>query len=284
MTTIKRPGLGKGLSALLPEAIDARIADLEIDQIKPNPRQPRQEFSKGELEELSASIREVGLLQPVVVRRAQDGFELLVGERRLRACRLAGITRIPALIREADDRAALEQGLVENLQRADLRPLEEAQAFHSLVEMFELTQEEVARRVSKSRVHITNTLRLLDLPAEIKEYLADGRITAGHARALLGVRDLAQQLILAKRAAQEGLTVRQVEAAARKHQAPGKTSSTPRRGRFPDLEEALSDRFATHVQIEVGRGRGRIVITFGSRDDLERISGMLLVQPSSAPI
>ncbi|HVL80348.1 MAG TPA: ParB/RepB/Spo0J family partition protein [Actinomycetota bacterium] len=279
----RRAGLGRGLGALLPaaEGGDARVIELDIDQVKPNPRQPRQDFVQEDLEELSASIRELGLLQPVVVRPAGGGYELLVGERRLRASKLAGVRRIPAIVREADDREALEQALVENLQRADLHPLEEAQAYRNLVDLFELTQEEVARRVGKGRVHVTNTLRLLDLPDTIRMFVSQGALTAGHARALLQIKDETLQEAVARRAVEEGLTVRQVEAIARKSQegegkGPGRGRSGQRRAKFPDLEDALSDRFSTEVQIEVGRGRGRVVITFGSRDDLERIARMLL--------
>lgn len=282
----RRAGLGKGLGALLPTstpaASDTRIIEIDIDEIRPNPRQPRTEFAQEELEELSASIRELGLLQPVVVRTTSDGgYELLMGERRLRASKLAGVKRLPALVREADDREALEQALVENLQRADLNGLEEAHAYRNLVDLFELTQEEVARRVGKSRVHITNTLRLLELPASVRTMLSEGLLTPGHARALMGFRDVALIEVAARKAVEEQMTVRQVEALARKSgtQTPEKQGVAPRAGRkgkFPDLEEALSDRFSTEVQIEVGRGRGRVVISFGSRDDLERISQMLL--------
>lgn len=283
----RRAGLGKGLGALLPTstpaASDTRIIEIDIDQIRPNPRQPRTEFAQEELEELSASIRELGLLQPVVVRTTADGgYELLMGERRLRASKLAGVKRLPALVREADDREALEQALVENLQRADLNGLEEAHAYRNLVDLFELTQEEVARRVGKSRVHITNTLRLLELPAVVRTMLSEGLLTPGHARALMAIKDSGLIEAAARKAIDEQMTVRQVEAFVRKASSESPATSgtnaprTGRKGKFPDLEEALSDRFSTEVQIEVGRGRGRVVISFGSRDDLERISQMLL--------
>lgn len=275
--TTKRAGLGRGLGALLPGAAEAKVLDLPVSEVKPNPHQPRRDFSEDELQELAASIREVGLLQPVVVRSTDDGFELLVGERRLRAARLAGLDRIPAIVREAEDAEALEQALVENLQRADLRALEEAIAFQNLIEIFELTQEEVARKVGKSRAHIANTLRLMDLPESVKAYLDSGALSAGHARAVLSIKDPALREVAARRAVEEGLTVRQVEAMARKETGSRpKQQARARRSHFPDLEESLSDHLGTEVAIEIGRGKGRIVIMFGSRDDLNRLAQSIL--------
>ncbi|MGH2760768.1 MAG: ParB/RepB/Spo0J family partition protein [Actinomycetota bacterium] len=280
----RKAGLGRGLGALLPgaepavaEQPGAGLIDIAVEEIHPNPRQPRTTFRQEDLEELAASIREQGVLQPVVVRpRAQGGYELLVGERRLRASKLAGARRVPAIIRQVDDRQALEQALVENVQRADLAPLEEAQAYRNLVDLFELTQEEAARRVGKSRVHVTNTLRLLELPEEIKLLMAEGALQAGHARALLGIKDITRQIAAAKKAADRGLTVRQIEELARTEEAGPQPEREPRRRRHPDLEEALTDHLATEVRIDSGRGRGRITITFGSRDDLHRIVELLL--------
>ena len=279
----RKAGLGRGLGALLPGAETAPeqqgvgLTEIPVEEIHPNPRQPRTTFRQDELEELSASIREQGVLQPVVVRpRTQGGYELLVGERRLRASKLAGARRVPAIIRHVDDRQALEQALVENVQRADLGPLEEAQAYRNLVDLFELTQEEAARRVGKSRVHITNTLRLLDLPEEVKLLMAEGVLQAGHARALLAIKDPTRQIATAKRAAERGLTVRQIEELARADDAAPQPEAQPRRRRHPDLEESLTDHLGTEVRIDSGRGRGRITITFGSRDDLHRIVELLL--------
>jgi ParB family chromosome partitioning protein len=281
----RKAGLGRGLSALLPQAETAVVepgqatglTEIAVEDIHPNPRQPRTIFRREELEELADSIREQGVLQPVVVRpREQGGYELLVGERRLRASKLAGAHRVPAIIRQVDDRQALEQALVENVQRADLGPLEEAQAYRNLVDLFELTQEEAARRVGKSRVHITNTLRLLDLPEEIKILIAEGTLQAGHARALLAIKDSARQIAAARRAVERGLTVRQIEELARTEQPAAQAEREPRRRRHPDLEESLTDHLGTDVRIEAGRGRGRIVISFGSRDDLHRIVELLL--------
>jgi ParB family chromosome partitioning protein len=287
----RRSGLGRGLGALLPSSDEqARVVEqgvpapapsglteIDVEQIHPNPRQPRTVFRTEDIEELAASISEQGVLQPVVVRpRASGGFELLVGERRLRASKLAGATRIPAIVRQVDDRRALEQALVENVQRADLGPLEEAAAYRNLLDLFELTQEEAARRVGKSRVHITNTLRLLDLPPEIRGMIDEGRLQAGHARALLAIKDPEKQIATARRAAERGLTVRQIEELARTEEPKPSTESEPRSRRFPDLEEPLADHLGTDVRIESGRGRGRIVISFGSRDDLHRIVELLL--------
>jgi ParB family chromosome partitioning protein len=280
----RRSGLGRGLGALLPEA-DETIADdvtqglseIDVTQIHPNPRQPRTAFKQEELDELAASIREQGVLQPVVVRpRPQGGYELLVGERRLRASKLAGATKVPAIVRQVDDRQALEQAIVENVQRADLDALEEAAAYRNLIDLFELTQEETARRVGKSRVHVTNSLRLLELPEEIKVFVADGHLQAGHARALLQIRDPDKRLAVARRAVQKGLTVRQIEELARAEPTSASTREREPKRRYPDLEESLADHLGTEVRIETGRGRGRVTISFGSRDDLHRIVELLL--------
>jgi ParB family transcriptional regulator, chromosome partitioning protein len=284
---MKKGGLGKGLSALLPgaeapppgvEEPQVGLTEIAVEEIHPNRHQPRTTFRQELLEELAASIREQGVLQPVVVRpRPQGGFELLVGERRLRASKLAGAAKVPAIIRRVDDRQALEQAVVENVQRADLDALDEALGYRNLIELFELTQEETARRVGKSRVHVTNTLRLLELPDEIKSHVVAGNLQAGHARALLAIKDRSRQIATAKRAVDRGLTVRQIEELAREQDAPKQAveRDTSKR-RFPDLEESLADHLGTEVKIEAGRGRGKIAITFGSRDDLHRIVELLL--------
>ena len=296
---MSRKGLGRGLGALLPGADAEKAAaavpdpgraptepppsqqgltELDVGDIHPNPRQPRMAFRNDELEELAASIREQGVLQPVVVRpRAAGGYELLVGERRLRASKIAGASKVPAIVRHVDDKQALEQAIVENVQRADLDALEEGLAYRNLIDLFELTQEETARRVGKSRVHVTNTLRLLELPDEVKSLIGDGRLQAGHARALLAIKDTEKQLTVARRAVERGLTVREIEKMARGDVAP-KTDGEreQRRRRFPDLEESLGDHLGTEVRIESGRGRGRIAISFGDRDDLHRIVELLL--------
>lgn len=288
----RKAGLGRGLGALLPSTEEqartielgapppepsSGLIELDVNEIYPNPHQPRTIFRTEDIEELAASIREQGVLQPVVVRpRSGGGYELLVGERRLRASKLAGATRVPAIIRHVDDRRALEQALVENVQRADLGPLEEGAAYRNLIDLFELTQEEVAVRVGKGRVHITNTLRLLDLPTEVRTLIDEGRLQAGHARALLAIKDPEKQIATARRAAERGLTVRQIEELARAEEPQPSGEKESRNKRFPDLEEPLADHLGTGVRIESGRGRGRIVISFGSRDDLHRIVELLL--------
>ncbi len=288
----RKSGLGRGLGALLPSTEEqvraveegapppppSGLTEIPVEQIYPNPRQPRTVFRPEDIEELAASIKEQGVLQPVVVRpRAAGGYELLVGERRLRASKLVGATAVPAIVRHVDDRRALEQALVENVQRADLGPLEEAAAYRNLLDLFELTQEEAARRVGKSRVHVTNMLRLLDLPTEVRTLIDEGRLQAGHARALLAIKDHEKLIATARRAAERGLTVRQIEELARTEEPePSTQQKEAKTRRFPDLEEALGDHLGTEVRIESGRGRGKIAITFGSRDDLHRIVELLL--------
>ena len=210
-------------------------------------------------------------------RARKGGYELLGGERRLRASKLAGATRVPAIIRQVDDRQALEQAVVENVQRADLDPLEEASAYRNLIDLFELTQEDTARRVGKSRVHVTNMLRLLELPEEIKAFVADGRLQAGHARALLAFKDDDKRIAVARRAVDKGLTVRQIEELARTDGAERTTSERePRKRRYPDLEESLADHLGTDVRIEAGRGKRTRRDLVRHRDDLHRIVELLL--------
>ncbi|MCU1397688.1 MAG: parB, partial [Acidimicrobiales bacterium] len=223
-------GLGKGLGSLIPSDLDdlqstpgfapssgddadrARLIELPIDSLSPNPNQPRVHFDEATLEELAASIREIGVLQPVLARDLGNGsYQLVAGERRWRAARRAGLTTIPAVVRKTDDLSSVEQALVENLHRQDLTPLEEAAAFQQLIEDFGLTHDQVSARVGKSRSAVTNTLRLMTLPPSIQHLLADGRLTAGHARALLGSPDRSFQEDLAKRTVSEGLSVRAVE-------------------------------------------------------------------------
>src|SRR5215471_5045130 len=214
-----RPGgLGKGLGALIPTGtveVGASLQEIPISTIRANPQQPRQHFDEETLAALAESIREVGVLQPVLVREHGDGFELIAGERRWRAARRVGLQTIPAIVRSADDAGMLQQSIVENVQREELNPLEEAAAYQQLIEDFELTHDEVASRVGKSRATVTNMLRLLQLPPAIQRYVKDGSLRMGHARALLGTPDRAFQEQLAKRAVAEDLSVREVEDAVR---------------------------------------------------------------------
>jgi ParB family chromosome partitioning protein len=283
----RRSGLGKGLGALIPtgpgeQDDDAQLRELPISQIEPNRFQPRGTFDEELLVSLAASIRAVGVLQPVLVRPSgPDRFELIAGERRWRAARRAGLQTIPALVRHTEDGRSLEHALVENLHRADLNPLEEAAAYQQLIEEFDHTQEEVANRVGKSRSAVANTLRLLHLPPGIQRLVQDGQLSAGHARALLGTPDRTFQEDLAHRAVREGLTVRQVEEEVRRHasgaDAEAPTSRAPatpgvaRPAAILELEELLADLLDTRVQISVGAKRGRLVVEFATLEDLERI-------------
>ena len=209
---MKRGGLGRGLSSLIPGATEERgLLDIPVSAIGRNPRQPRGEFPEETLEALARSIREVGVLQPVVVRRRDGGYELVAGERRLRAAKLAGLATIPAVVREGDDTESLREALIENIHREDLSPLELAAAFQELLEDLGVTQEMVAERLGYSRAHVANTIRLLSLPPDVQRLLAEGRIQAGHARALLGLPDDDARSTLALRAVAESLSVRQVE-------------------------------------------------------------------------
>lgn len=294
----RRSGLGKGLAALIPAetpgSSPAILQDLPVATIEPNPNQPRAHFDEESLADLAASIRELGVLQPVLVRAAEPGrYRLIAGERRWRAARRAGLDTIPAIVRETDELGSIEQALVENLHRQDLTALEEAAAYQQLIEDFELTHDEVATRVGKSRVAVTNTLRLLQLPPTIQHLLADGRLTAGHARALLGTPDRGFQETLARRAVAEHLSVRAVEEAVRGHTAaptrvegapgPSSTSSVPRQPLRPpgllELEELLSDYLDTRVSVTMGTGRGKLVVEFATLEDLERIYRLVTEAP-----
>jgi len=294
---VRRSGLGKGLGALIPtdaggavgEAdLGAYFHEIPISAIEPNPNQPRTHFDEEALTELTASIREVGVLQPILVRPLEgDRYQLIAGERRWRAARRAGLDRIPAIVREGDDVQSVEHALVENLHRQDLSPLEEAAAFQQLIEDFGLTHDDVATRVGKSRTTVTNTLRLLQLPPAIQHLLADGRLTAGHARALLGTPDRAVQDALAKRAVQEQLSVRQVEELVREAvSAPAaERVGVPRPALRPpgllELEELLSDYLHTRVKVSMGTKHGKVVIDFAPLEDLERIYRLVTEAPST---
>lgn len=280
--TEKRSGLGRGLSALIPEGADAdhTLRHVHPDEVRPNPRQPRRTFDETALEELAASIKEVGLLQPIVVREDDDGYVLLAGERRLRASRLAGLGTIPAVVRtaEGEDRQ-LSDALIENIQREQLRPLEEAGAYQELVDEFGWTHDQVATRVGKSRTTITNSLRLLTLPAVVQGMVDRGEIAAGHARALVGLEDRAFAEHVARKAAEEGWSVRQVEEAVRARKGTTEPEPAPpprltelRPPALGELEERLAERLGTKVSITSKGDTGRVVIRYGSLDDLERIA------------
>ena len=287
---VRQSGLGRGLGALLPtnaenpfpsggrDGQDTIYAEIPLEAIRPNAFQPRTSFDDESLASLTTSIQEIGVLQPVLVRRHSDGhFELIAGERRWRAARRAGLASIPAIIRTAEDAHALEQAIVENLHRADLNPLEEAAAFQQLIDDFSFTHEQVARRVGKSRAVITNTLRLLQLSPAIQRLIVDGQLGAGHARAILATQDKSFQESLARRVVAEALTVRDVEEAVRvrgelskTHRKPA-TVNEPRPAGLVELEELLSAHLDTRVGVDLSAKRGRIVIEVADVNDLERI-------------
>jgi ParB family chromosome partitioning protein len=301
----QKRGLGKGLGALIPTtpigpadapasaagaggAAEPRPTDLgaipgayfdeiPVASISPNPRQPRQIFDEEALAELAASIKIVGLLQPVVVRKTGGGnYQIVMGERRWRACELAGLDLVPAIVRETSDSDLLRDALIENLHRQQLNPLEEAAAYQQLLDDFEATHEELAQRIGRSRPHITNTIRLLNLPPNVQRRVAAGVLSAGHARALLGISDPEAQERLAHRIVAEGLSVRAVEEIVAMG---GDTTKPPRQQarkqpvapRLADLAGRLSDVLDTRVKVELGQRKGKIVVEFASLDDLDRI-------------
>jgi len=291
----RQGGLGRGLGALIPprptDDDETTFQELPVGAISPNQRQPRTQFDEEALAALTASVRELGVLQPVLVRASGGGaYELIAGERRWRAAKRAGLSLIPCIVRTVNDTLSLEQALVENVQREDLNPLDEAAAYQQLLEDFHLTHDELASRVGKSRAAISNTLRLFQLPPTVQRMVAEGRLTAGHARALLTTPDRAYQEALAQRIVTDGMSVRAVEEAARQHnsaQASGsgeKASGSPadaggpgRRLRPPgllELEELLSTHLDTRVTIGMGGSKGstgKVTIEFATLEDLERI-------------
>ncbi|HEY3007917.1 MAG TPA: ParB/RepB/Spo0J family partition protein [Micromonosporaceae bacterium] len=319
MKSRPRGGLGRGLGALIPTAPadgaiaaerhtpvamvaaaaeaaavhasmelapvpGARFAEIPVSAIVPNPKQPRQAFDEDSMEELTSSIREVGLLQPIVVRElGRDKYELVMGERRWRAAQTVDRETIPAIIRDTRDDAMLRDALMENIHRADLNPLEEAAAYQQLLEEFGATHDELARRIGRSRPQISNTIRLLNLPAQVQRRVAAGVLSAGHARALLGLEDAESQEELAHRIVAEGLSVRATEelVALAATDGPMRTPSGARRRAkahapgLADLADRLSDRFDTRVKVDIGRSKGKITIEFATVDDLERIVGII---------
>ncbi len=307
----RRGGLGKGLGALIPtapsetspnevavEPVDslapvgseepaqvpgASFREVPVQAIRPNAKQPRQVFDEDAQDELKTSIREFGLLQPVVVRETGPGaYELVMGERRWRASRELGMATIPAIVRETADDAMLRDALLENLHRAQLNPLEEAAAYRQLLDEFGTTHEELAGKIGRSRSQVTNTIRLLNLPVPVQRRVAAGVLSAGHARALLALDSAEAQDALATRIVAEGLSVRAVEelVAMAAHDKPTATRAAPgRRVTAPaltDLADRLSDNFDTRVKVELGRRKGKIVVEFASVDDLERIVGLMV--------
>ena len=293
----RRSGLGRGLGALIPADVVAGtsprpgVQEVPISKIEPNPYQPRNHFDEESLAGLTASIRELGVLQPILVRElTPDRYALIAGERRWRAAKRAGLQHIPIIVRDVSDELTLQTALVENLHRDDLNPLEEAAAYQQLIEDFNMTQEAVAHRVGKSRSAVANLLRLFQLPPQVQRLVADGQVSAGHAKAILGTPDRAFQEALARRVASEGLTVRETEEAVRQRQGrhsdlPAPDGGTPgsklRAPGLLELEELLADQLDTRVKINMGPKRGRVVIEFADLEDLERI---YRVMATSAPL
>ncbi|MEV4167974.1 ParB/RepB/Spo0J family partition protein [Nonomuraea sp. NPDC049709] len=304
----QRRGLGKGLGALIPTGpiVDgtgavpspangstgetgpkpiagAYFKEVALAAIVPNPRQPREVFDEERLKELAASIEEVGLLQPIVVRSVGGGqYELIMGERRWRACQRVGLDPVPAIVRNTQDTDLLRDALIENLQREQLNALEEAAAYQQLLDDFQATHDQLAKKVGRSRSHITNTLRLLNLPPEVQRKVAAQVISAGHARALLGLNSPEEQIKLAKRIVAELLSVRAVEeivsmgSAKAAQKAPReRQTAKPTAPGLTHLADRLSDHFETKVKVDLGRRKGRIVVEFATIDDLERIIGTM---------
>lgn len=281
MTAKRKAGLGRGLEALIPTESEGSdqttYLEVPVDGIKPNPDQPRSRFDDEPLAELAASIEEVGVLQPVVLSRSDDGaLYLVAGERRWRAARQAGLTTIPAVVRGASGETTLVEALVENLQRQDLTPLEEAHAYKQLLEETGMNQDRVAERVGKSRPAVSNALRLLQLPGAVQRMIDAGSLSAGHARALVGLDDEKYAIYLAEKVVKDGWSVRQLEDAVRDRREMGKpkASKTVREVRpveIIELEKRLSDRLGSKVKISYRNQKGKVEIRFGSLEDLERI-------------
>jgi len=273
--TNRRTGLGRGLEALIPN-LQPIVDEVDIDLIAPNPQQPRSVFDAATLAELAESIREHGIIQPLIVSRpagdyAAATYQLITGERRLLAARQAGLKRVPVIVKEASPQALLELALVENLQRQDLGPLEEAAAFRRLGDEFGLTQEAIATRVGRSRPAIANSLRLLSLPDEIQASLARGEITAGHARALLGIEDRAEQRRTWRRIVEGGLTVRDAEAMAKGRTRTGRRAPRAQSADLAAIEERMRASLGTKVELRKGRKGGRVVIHFFSDEELDAL-------------
>lgn len=278
----KRRGLGRGLEALIPTAEEPAggLLQVPVSAITPNPMQPRTILDPDALSELAMSIREHGLIQPLIVSQlGPERYQLIAGERRLQAARMAGLPTVPTMVKEVTPQKALELALVENIQRADLNPLEEAAAFRQLVEEFGLTQEQVAKRVGKSRVSVTNTLRLLRLPAEVRQSLADGTIREGHARALLALPTVEAQIAALTTVAKKALSVRQTEELVRRLMA-GPPAAKPERNVSPEtraLEEEFRETLGTKVNLYRNRrGRGRLVIHFFSEEELQSLYDVIV--------
>jgi len=278
---MERRALGKGIGALIPEKADAsknEIIDIQIDKIKPNPFQPREDFDSQSIEELSRSIKEKGVIQPLLVRRRGDAYELIAGERRLRACKLLRINEIPIIVRDAKDRDSLELALIENIQREGLNPIEEAHAYQHLIDKFSVTQDKISDVLGKSRASISNTLRLLKLPHEIQQEIKKKRLSFAHGRALLEIDNTNQQRFLAQEVISKGLSVRELENLIKTRRPKGirrRVVAATREPYLAVLEEQLQHALGTKVRITKRKKRGNIQIEFYSPEELERIAKVI---------
>ncbi len=278
---MSKRGLGRGLDALLPargdqDSLETRegMRFASIEAIRANPNQPREEFEEGLLAELAASIKQLGVLQPLLVREAAGGYELIAGERRLRASRIAGLSQVPVMIVDTDDRGSLERALTENIHRADLNPIEEAAAYKQLIDDAGITQEELGRRLGRNRVTVSNSLRLLELPTEVQSLLVERKITSAHGKSLLGLQGSPFQMRVARRVAEEKLSVRETEALVRRFQemTPSETVRQPAASaEMTEAQRTLSDHLQTRVRVEMGKRKGKIVLDFVSLEELDRL-------------
>ncbi|KMZ43506.1 MULTISPECIES: ParB/RepB/Spo0J family partition protein [Bacillales] len=277
-------GLGKGLNALITSNLieeGEQVKEVSINEIRPNPYQPRKEFEQSAIEELAQSIKEHGIIQPLIVRKSIKGYELVAGERRLRAAKLAGLKEVPVVVKAYTDQQLMEIALIENLQRENLNPLEEAEAYDKLISHHDYTQEQLAQKIGKSRPHVANMLRLLQLPEKIRKMVSAAELSMGHSRALLGVTDKKVQLQLANDVVEKGLSVRQLEELVKQLNVSRETKKKKSAKNEPvliEMEERLRSRFGTSVKIKKGSKRGKIEIDFYSQEDLERIIEMLNIE------
>jgi ParB family chromosome partitioning protein len=287
-------GLGRGLDSLIPSSggeLEARdtggLRTVPVDLVDPNPRQPRKSFDEDALEGLTASIRMLGLLQPLLVRPSGSRFELIAGERRLRAAKRAGLDDVPVVIAETDERGSLERALVENIHRADLDPIEEAAAYRQLIDEADLTQDALGERIGRNRATIANMLRLLELPVGVQKMLIDRRLSAGHGKALLGLQGNPFLERLAQRVGQEGLSVRETEDLVRRYQtmsgaANTRGAPTARSAQEIETQSRLAEHLNARVRVEMGKRKGKIVVEFSSLDELERLMQVIVGERDGA--
>ncbi|WP_017725809.1 ParB/RepB/Spo0J family partition protein [Halalkalibacterium ligniniphilum] len=278
-------GLGKGLNALFPDSIDDKnenVVEVKVSELRPNPYQPRKTFSEKAIAELTDSIKQHGILQPIVVRKSIKGYEIVVGERRYRAAKEAGLKKVPVVVRELNEEKMMELALIENLQREDLNPIEEALAYEKLMTHLNITQEQLAYRLGKSRPHIANHIRLLQLPSNVQQFISDGKLSMGHGRALLGLKDKQKFSPLLEKVLREKLSVREVEKLVQTANERVSRETKPTKKKlspfFQERQDFLRTKLGTSVSIKTGKKKGRIEIDFFSEEDLERILQLLAVE------